>query len=592
MAKDLFADLIPKKRVDTVKDSFSDLIPGTAKQEAGPVIEPRAAIREARGLLPTREEIPEMIGSLGGTLAKRTLPGMALSGALSAAGRAFTERGKIIPGIAAAIAARGTPSEEEALRQAIEPLKSVGMAGLRGAALEPFGRAIGAVGKKVFGPTSPEILEQIQKARAAGIEPPLSTITKSQTIQAMEAMSRAAPFAGAKIEARKEAALKGFEEMAERVGAKIGPEKPAAFIRENAEQSLDLFKKSFRKTKDELYQANKALQDLPVEPEETIKTIDFIIEKRQSVTRPKELDLLSRLKQDFIPKSKTGQLKFREVTANMRNITEQEELFSKEFRTGISRDFELVKQALSRDLDRTASNFDPVLAEQLKEADRFFAQGAAKLKDKWFRALQTTARREPSQLFKVAIPQKNPELVSFSREILGDSFNDVRRQWFDNIFNSSFIEVEGKRIFSPAKLISNMNRYNDKVMAELFSDSSELLTQIATLKDVARLLGRGKGITEGSRTAILLQVVGPLYAGLGGSIAALVGGQSPLPALGAGVAAGVGAVGAQEILGRTVANPVFSRFIERGFPMGRAITTGLGVAARPGLSEILQRVSE
>ena len=526
--------------------TFDDLTPGSVGQEAGPV-----PSREGlKTLLPTKEELPELVLSMAGGLAKRTPAGIALSAGGAMAGEAI--RQKFL-------------SDEELTPK--ERFKKLGFAGVRGVIGEGAGLAVGKLFHPFSGSVTPEIEAGRKSAESVGIKPPLSAITEAKTPQALERFTEVSPFGG-KITEQKNNAIKQFGIFADSVGAGIAPDKPSELVGELAEKSVQNFEKIFRATKDTLYDAVMPIvRNVPPILMNTIDTLKGII-KRRETSVGSDTAFFEEFLDNLIPKESTVKraggrfipAKEKVISEGIPGILQKEEkeiIYSKfirnffnEFdvprykggaglllpepvarvntfellrklrtkvsekimplnqvgRTGMAREFKVLRDAITRDLDATASSVSADVASGLKEADKFFAIGINKLKDRLIPIIQRTAQREPSKLHKVLIRKDSPELIKAGREILGDeAFNDIKRQWFEGVIENSKSVIEGLEVLSPQKLSNNIRRFGSTI-DEVFSDNPAQKEAFEKLTEISNLLTRGKQITSGSQTAYIQSI--------------------------------------------------------------------------------------
>lgn len=541
---------------------FADLEQPLARQEAGPIPSKSGLI----SLLPSKEEVPELLLSAAGMAAKRTLPGMGLSALGAAAGEGI----------------RQAVFEDQPLTPKERTMKLLGAA-TRGAVGEAGGRFIGKAFTPFAGGITPEIAAGRKTAESIGIEPPLSAITEAKVPQALERFGEVS-FFGERVTKIKNAAIKQLEFYADKVGRNISSDKPSEMIGQAAEENIQGFDKVFRATKNNLYDAVIPLvKDMKPKLENTINAIKGALGKRTLPINKAERSYFENIIETLTPQETAvkraggrfvpateriieegvpgilqkevieetpsrfiggnlgslevprmkggGGMLFPEPEATVNTFSGLRELrtaLKKKIlplrqvgRTGLAREIEIVTNAISRDLDATASAVSPDIAQGIKEADKFFAIGINKLKDKMIPVLQKVASKEPSKLHKIIFRKDSPELVKAGKEILGEeTFNDIKRQWFEGIVENSKSVIEGVEVLSPQKLSNNIRRFGSTI-EEAFSDNAAQKEMFDKLVEVSNLMTRGKQITSGSQTAFLGSIINELLSPLRAASVAL-----------------------------------------------------------------------
>ena len=494
-------------RVPTPKDieevamnlKLTPLQSGSSPQVAGDVPRPS----EFKRFLPTKEQVPELIGSMAGAAARKTLPGMALSAGGAAVGEGI----------------RQAVFEKEPLT-AIERAKKIGDAGLRGAFGELAGRGIGKAIGAAFDPfaknVTPEITAQAAAATRAGVVPPLSAMTDSPRVQAIERAAEYSPIGGAAVTAKKKMAVKQLESYAEKISDNISPDNPPELVGEMATAKVKLFEQAFRKAKNALYEPIMAkLKGFPVRANNTISMIKEVIEQQAGGKEGQALlqDWLKRLSP--IPESKKAgipsmltpdiitpeKLPGWEVLKAIRSEIGSRGDFNDPSVKGMKAQLERIYAAASKDIDDVARQYG--MADALDAADAMYSKGIKKLQNSLIRTINKKAENSPETLYRLLIRKDSPTLVKTGREILGnDGFNQVRKQWFDDLINRSMVNAEGEVSLSPAKLATNLRKVGSS-LDEIFSDSPRMRGMVNDLTDTANMLTRGQKVTSGTQTSFI-----------------------------------------------------------------------------------------
>ena len=460
-------------------------------------------------LLPSREEILPVAGAtLGGIIGGGLSPAIGLASLFAGAGEAakqLYQRGqkyglpKIFRGQA--------PETSEEVAQLIAAQAALGGLGELG------GRVIG----KAFAPfsqgTTPEIRASIEAAKAEGIIPPLSARTKLPFLQKVERYAETSPF-GAKIIGQREKALKGLEDFTDRIANQFGKDKPSEIRFGLVSETLKGLEQSWKIAKDSQYDIvlPKIINE-KAELKNTIQTLENIIERRGGTAEPSGLNQIRKWLEEIkpqkgevsllIPESKGAVKTVGALRTFRSNVAKRAEAaFGDPSTTGIKSDLDNLYGAISKDIDGSIERYAPEELAKVKQADELFSQGIRTMKSGLFKDLQKV---KPDNLHKVLIPPKMPEVIRTGRELLGeDVFNEVKRQWFDDLIDKSNIIQEGEKILSPQKLSTNIKNMREDTITELFSDNAFQAKKFQELEQIAGLLSRGGTMRTGTQTAFNL----------------------------------------------------------------------------------------
>lgn len=494
---------------------------GSVQQGAGDIPAPG----EFKRFLPKVQDLPE-IGMA--TLAAmkfagtKTIPGAAAVGAASMLGEAGTQVAQkfgVLPG--------------EPPQNPMDIAKRLGAAGLRGIGGEMIGRGIGKLFTPFSGSVTPEIKQGVEAAKRSGVEPPLSAMTESKPVQALERMAEFGPFGGP-VTAQRPQALRQLEEFTNRISDGIAPDSSPDLVGELAKNKVKAFETVFRNTRDKLYDlAFPLVKDRKPELSNTTSTLQDIIERRSGELEPAALSqlkgLLKRITEipeqvvqksggvpgfvaenitEKIPGKESSVLTYQQLRNTRSNLGKLlDEGFGDPGLTGIKSEYKRLYGAMTQDLDATASGVSPQIAKSIKDADSFYSTGIARLQDSLLKAINKRAEKSPESLHTLIFRKDSPTLIKAGREILGeDGFNQIRKQWFDDLVNKSKSIVEGEEIVSPAKLANNLRRMGGS-LPEIVADNPQLAQKMADLSDVSKLLTRGTKVTGGSQTGFIISTL-------------------------------------------------------------------------------------
>lgn len=534
------------------------LTPGTGNQESGP-LPTRAGLTS---LLPKKEELPELIGSMAGGF--RAEPGMGT--ALAAGGAALGE------------GVRQAFFEDKPLTPK-ERFMKLAAAGARGAIGEGAGRAIGKAFTMFRGGVTPEIKAATAIAEREGIEAPVSNLVDNRFVQMSERALEYSPF-GSGITKQKLAALDKFKDFAGRIGEKINANTAPEVTGAMAKEQTIAFKEAYDQAKDKLYDAvMPKVKDMPVDVTNTINTLQDVIKRRSGTAEPGGLDQVRKWLDDLMGKKipsqvldKSGKPYEQKLTSTVKTFEELRKLrtniglrgkFNDPAISGMNTEMSNIYAAISNDLDKTASLAGDDISQALKQADEFYAAGKNTLKSKVYKALVNAPQ---DTLYRVAFVPKSPMHYDMVKDIVGqDTMKDLSGQWYAQITKTK----EG--ILSPKKLLSEFDKY-DGTIQKIASDFPEVGQKFGELKQVATLLSKGRDVATGSQTTPSMLGLGVLYSNILYSINKLFTGNLKESGVAAATAAaqvagsGLGVAGIKSKLGRellTTGLPRAGKFVGR-----------------------------
>ena len=473
-------------------------------------------------------------------------------------------------------------------------------------------RVLGAVGRNILGETvargasgligrspsfTPEIEAQAKTFQeATGAKPPLGTMTESKGTQVLERMAEFNPF-GAKVTEMRKKAVDGLAKFAEKVGdkikSKLPPEVSGALIKEDVQGFFD----KFHQTTDAIYNPlMNQISRIPAQLDNTVNKLQEILTNRSGVGEPSKLNEVRAWLSDLLGKKIPSKLVDKDGKPIMKEVSGLINDFEglKKFRTniaqmtkfddaslsGIKSDLIGLYGAISEDMNNTVKGFSEDAYNELLRANEVYQKGKQVLGSKLFKSLASVPQ---DTIHKIVINPKSSILIKEVKEILPkDTFETAKRAWMDDLISNSFIKNEGENVLSPAKLLSNINKYKN-VIGEIFSGNPDQLKMFKDLEDSALLLTRGKQVQQGSQTAFnqsaLIQAIIPVVSSF---VSGVASGQPVLGTLG-GFAAGMAG---SKALTNIVVSDFGREFLTRGFPKtALALSTGIKTLANLGLKE-------
>lgn len=349
---------------------------------------------------------------------------------------------------------------------------------------------------------------------------------------------------------------------------------------------------AFRTEKDRLYDLAKIQpKTVPVEPTNTLNTLDSIIGELEQVKgkRPAVLDQLQALRDGLSPsnalvkkmqqngyppnviqaaikqnKVPTEPLFAEDVLATLRDINRKIDFKNPNPITqGYEGQFKRVAASLSDDLDGSIKSTNPQLGQAIDEANRFYADGVARLNSKWGQTVNRFIKEgKESAIAKTLLNRNTPvEQIPKIFETVGqDGSQALKTATLESIIEGAKDRAGGR--FTKTGMLSQLNQFGDERLSAIFGQD-----QIQTLKDIGHLtniLNAGENITKGSQSTFLYRMLSTL-----GMLT-----TNPLKAirLMAGDAA----------LSNFVTSPAGQRWLREGTQIPSAITPAVATGARMG----------
>ncbi len=512
---------------------------------------------EIKRFIPTKEQLPELAGSMAGAFMHDTPQGIALS----AAGAGIGEAGR-----------QAFMSDEQLTPK--ERAMKIGGAMLRGGLGETVGRGVSKMLTPFSGSFTPEIQGQVADFKSIGGEAPLANQSESKTVQAMDRMGEMTPF-GQFVTAQKQKALSTLDTYSKKIGSMISADRPPEVTGNMAKQQLISFKEAYDATKEKLYDAvMPALRDQPVDLTNTQKVLDDIVSRRGGPGAPEGLGKIQKIADQIKSKPGIPSMLMSDTPGSITTFQELRNLrtnigpktnWADPATAGLQADYKNLYEAISSDLDRAAGGASKEVQDGLAKADEFYGQGKTTLRSKVFKALSAV---NPENVSKVLVVPNNPSQIELGKELLGpDMMDDVARQWWDGMTR----QATTNGTLSPAKILAQINRYGDSI-PKLFEDRPDIMSAIQKLQSSSKLLTRGRDITQGSQTAY----IGGTFMEALATIATLL--RMPSASIGE-TAAELGTIGAAATLPALANTGIGKRYLTTGFPTAGKIagrTTQIG----------------
>lgn len=561
----------------------------TMQQVAGPVPTKQyfkdmgsAAVKGAtlQNLTPEEEQTPGMqLGHLGGSV-------IPMGVATAMAPEAVIPNAIARSGVAGMIygAAKGAVNQTPPL----ETVKNMGKEGLGFMTGEGLAKVAGKAFAPFSGSVTPEIQAATDTALKEGIKPPLSTMTNNKYVQGAEAMAESSPFFGNRITKIRDSALAGLKSFTDKIADNIGPHRPSEVSGNLAKERLIQLPQVFDETKNQLYDAvMPILKDAPIKVDNTVHALDDIIARRSSELEPSGLQKLRNFRDSltskdanlatFEPGKSPKITTFGKMKIERTNLNPMIKSWNDPASTGLQDDLKGLYGAMSNDMDAAASAVSPEAKQGIDAANAFNKKAMDTLKGEMYKAI-TANRVKPENVYKVVIQPNNPGGIEIGKELLGDNFKDIARQWWQGIITDT--SKDGP--ISPIKLVKKLNSYGSTIDA-LFADQPEILKKINDAKIASGLLARGREMTQGSRTAPVLNA-GRAMGEMAFAIQQLLSGNfKTAGAMGLTMGAeGLGVAGMSSDAGR--------QYLTTGFPkVGKAVEETVAPVAKAGLSKYLNK---
>lgn len=602
----------------TAQIKTGNLTPSGGEQVAGPTISPHGLFN---AIAPTKEQLPEIIGTTVGAMAGG-IPGAILGGGAGEAYKQLGQRAGILKG-----QPPQTPSDA-----------ATGIAG--GATRGGLSEAGGQLISKAFSPFAkaftPEAAAAKAAAESAGIEIPLGNLTESKPLQVAERSLEYTPF-GQAITRQRKIALEGLKNYTDTIAGKMAVDRPSEVTGNLAKQALAELPAKYDATTDALYDAVMPLikkANPKVELTNTISTLDDILARRSGDLEPGGLKMLRDLRESLVPKaSEVGRpngtiIPAREaiVKEGIPGLAQPSEIVKesspgkyiggggpgltvatgvpgmaypepggsigifeqlKRLRTnlglrtkfndpasvGLAEDMKQLYGAMSEDLSNTVKKVSQSAYDDLMAANAKYAEGKQLIGDSLFKAI---ASAKPENVYKLVIVPGSPSQAALGKEMLGDQFKDVTRQWFQDIVKKS---TTPDGTLNPV-LFSKWLKNYDTVIPEITAGNPALATEFQKLGQITNAMaGRGNQAIGGSQTAYAASTIGAVAS----TIFNLLTGDLKKAGIEAGMigATGLGVAGIKSGVGRELLTQGYPRV---GAAAGRATQIGGSI----GLSKLIE----
>lgn len=541
----------------------TDLSQSGSDQKAGPVVSPSGLLN---AITPTKEQLPELIGTTVGGMAGG-IPGAMLG---AAAGDAYKQLGQHA-GIL-----KGTAPETSG-----EAAKGILGGAVRGGVAEVGGKLLG----KAFSPFAesftPEAAAAKTAAESVGIEVPLGNLTESKPVQVAERALEYTPF-GQAITNQRKAALEGLKSYTDSIAGKIATGRPPEVTGNLAKQALAELPAKYGETTDKLYDSVIPLiEKANPEPvlDKTISTMNDILNRRRGEMAPAGLGEIKESFDNIVGKlvpskilNKSGQPYSQKLSSTIKIFEELKRFrtnlglktsFNNAASSGLESDYKELYGAVTEDLNDTVKRVSSGAYNDLKEAGAKYAEGKQLIGNSLFRAISSA---KPENVYKLVIVPGSPSQAELGKELLGDNFKDVARQWFGDVVAKS---TGPDGAIRPAVLSKWLKSY-ETVIPQITADNPALANEFDKLRQISNVLSnRGNQAVGGSQTAYAGTTIGAIAS----TIFNLFSGNYKAAAIGAGMvgASGLGVAAMKSQAGRellTAGYPTVGKVAGRGAQVG------------------------
>jgi hypothetical protein len=397
-----------------------------------------------------------------------------------------------------------------------------------GAAIEPFSATTKLVGKGVqstgetvakfmAGPFANKIdLPVIEASQRLGVKLPASAKSISKIVPQLEALEAKSIFGGKIPELVKNSQIQ-LNNIADRIIKATNQLPDLSLTGKSIIEGMNNFREVFNKTKDLLYQSVEKAKNLKASTNYTEEALESIIKNKEAVLggtsdlkffRDKLQSILNN-KVDFIAGKElqiSEKLTFNNLKQTRTDIGQKLASRFDPFVTGNKAILEKLYAALSKDLDITAMQNNPSLAQQIQEANTFYSQGLEKLNSAYGKKIYSL--RNQSDKIVPALFNSATSIEDIPRifEIIGkENIPAVQSSLLEQLFKKAQ-NADGN--FTPTGLTREMNKLGKEKLQIIFSpEQYQALNDIETVAKSFEKLGK---ITEGSQTAFLVRILGPI----------------------------------------------------------------------------------
>ena len=380
-----------------------------------------------------------------------------------------------------------------------------------------------------------------------GVEPTVSMVNDNRVVNFLETIQSKSYF-GQKLTDVVNNARDGIQNALQEQIEKISGIKTTGEYGVGIMDGLKDFKKNFQKVKNNMFaEVDKVTTGIPSRTKNTVGILDEVQKNmNESSWDNPYAPKMKKLIDDFTsPEGRT----FSEVRATLSDI-------KAEIRTAsgdpiVKKNIGILKkleESLELDLMETIEVVDKPTGALLKQANTYYRENIQKINsyfgEKIWNAESLEQMGGPENLVDVLVKPKNSSIIPSILESIGEEgTTNLRGAFLTKMAQKAIDQSTGE--FSPRKFTTELGRYGDDVIRELFTD--EQYRNIQLLEKMSQGYTRSQKIAQGSQTAFIGKISGS------GAI------------LGAGIFTGNAVNAIAGVVGLAIMDYGFSKFLNSKF---------------------------
>jgi hypothetical protein len=343
--------------------------------------------------------------------------------------------------------------------------------------------------------------EAVAKAKALGVDLPVSAQTNSKFVKAGEAITERTSVFGGGIQKKVAQAHEQLDQLATDLTNKVVASPDFKGAGDIIKKGFDGYVDDFNKHKTDLYEAvPPAIQKQSADMSHTTQAIDEILsQKGQSLTGGNNTELYKGLQKTLSDKAKGKGVTIAQLKQTRTDIGSKLKNFADPVATGDKASLSKLYASLSEDLDGSIGKVDPQAGQALKDANNFYREGITKINSKLGKKI---ASADPEKLVDELVKPNSETSIQRVKEIIGpESSAKLQEAFLNKVFKNS---VNKTGILDAQKLEAEIKKYGDPTLTNLFSPEqmaklTDVRSQLSKIQDV-----RGKmrnPTANGSQTA-------------------------------------------------------------------------------------------
>ena len=379
--------------------------------------------------------------------------------------------------------------------------------GLVGGGASATARLAGKAGKIRVAPFAGKVdFGVVKAANDLGIDLPASAMSKSPAVNLIETYG-AKGFFGENIVQKVEMAGNKLNEIADKVISETGKSPDLSSAGKAISDGTKKYRDNFLKVKEFLYKKAALPEGIKkplvvVDPVETRKFVNVILKDKTNAEeilgKSTDIGYFKTLSDNV-----QGNISAKYLRSAIRELNSKIENFNDPVATGNKGTLKKLVASMSDDLDVAIKTQRPDLAEAIDRANAFYQEGIEKLNSSWGQKIEEFKEQPDKILPAIMNPSTSIEDIPKIFEVAGkESIPQIQSSVMNQLFEGSRNPATGN--FRPQGLSAQLKRYGeDKLQAIL---SPEQFKTIKNVEEVAKGLGRGQKIAEGSQTAFIARM--------------------------------------------------------------------------------------